>query len=572
MDCLTYRIQAHRAAHAFAVRLRFRAPEAGKLVLRIPAWVPGSYTVRDLAGHVSRFLVHQEGRTFRATKCELNAWETEVDEGLVEVTYRVYAFDASVRLAYLDDERAFFNPTSLLVAPDGAESLPVRIAFEDERDVWATPLPLKDGFYEASNLYAAYDAPFESGFGHSLEFTVQGAPHRAVFSGDTDGLTEELKERLRRDMAAVADAVARFFDPAGGRPPFERYLCVACFGKGFGGGLEHAASCVLCAEPGVFKGEPGAYEDFLELFAHEYFHAWWVKRVRPSVYVSPDLSQARPSGLLWVFEGFTVYYAALMLREAGLIDETRYLEKLSELALEVMTKSAATNEPLEEASLEAWIKYYRPDGDRPNAVTSYYSAGALVALGLDAALAAKSEGRWRLADVLRHAYGQWKANPRLYAGIPEGGLPELVSRATEIDLGEEIALWTREARLPDFAELAPSLGMRFGYREDVACTRSFGVSLVLRYGRVFVKTVSEGSCAASLGLAQDDEMLRVGDQAFGEETTTDKKALDAIFASLAGKKVRMQIRRFGREKTLASSCAFEPGKVPFFSREGQGRS
>ena len=561
MNALTYRIALERKTHHYRVTLTFVAQQAGLVSLRLPAWVPGSYARRDLAGHVSRLTLSQKRNPIDVQKVDINAFSAAVDEGSVTLSYRVYAFDPSVRLAYLDLDRAFFNPTSLLIAPEGAEALPVKIELEGvSSESVATTLPFDGEAFFARNLYAAYDSPFEIGARQKLEFTASGVPHRTVFTGDTSFLDDATMRRIAEDFRAIAEATIAFFDPETRKAPFENYLCTVFLAKGMHGGLEHASGTALVADPeDVVIGTP-EYGDFLELFAHEYFHAWWVKRVRPSVFVSPNLTRESPTRLLWVFEGFTVYYAIRMMIASKRKAASSFATSLTELAQRTLTQSARRFESLEAASLEAWIKYYRVDGDRLNAVTDYYAYGALIAFALDAEIREKSEGKASLDDVLRFAYATWRTDPRCYGGIPEAEFANLFKEALGMDFSNEIEDYTRRCVLPDFAKLSGVFGMRFEELPARCDTAGFGAKWKYRDGKVVVRAVSEETCAAFAGLAEGDVLVSVNDQKpVVSEPRNEReleKALDTYFLSFEGKRLTIVVTRFGRDLTLETEGPF----------------
>jgi predicted metalloprotease with PDZ domain len=386
-----YRIElADPEAHRYRVMLTLANPDADQ-DFSLPVWIPGSYLVREFAKQMSGLEAFQRGHQLAVEQLDKASWRVRCD-GRDELTlsYDVYAFDASVRTAWLDSQRAFFNASSLCLRAHGREDLMHCIQLGGVPDGWqvATEMPCVDGGYQAADYDELLDHPFEIGAHWQGDFIACGVPHRVVVAGawpSFDGT------RLLADVRRLCEAHIAFW----GAAPFERYSFLLWAVDDGHGGLEHRASTALiCArrelptstEPAV----PGDnYVRLLGLFSHEYFHAWNVKRLRPAEFAHLDYQRENYTRLLWFFEGFTSYYDELMLCRAGLVDAARYLKLLAASVNGVLGASGRLVQPLSAASFEAWTKYYRPDENSPNATSNYYAQGALVALCLDLGLRAR---------------------------------------------------------------------------------------------------------------------------------------------------------------------------------------
>jgi predicted metalloprotease with PDZ domain len=391
----SYRVElADVAAHRYRVTLTLPAPAAEQDV-SLPVWIPGSYLVREFAKHLSGLTARQGSRELAAQQLDKASWRVRCSgRAALTLSYDVYAFDASVRTAWLDSQRAFFNASSLCLRAHGREAGTHRIELAGLPEGWriATEMSERDGGYEATDYDELLDHPFEIGPHWQGEFIAAGVPHRVVVAGawpSFDG------ERLLADVQRICEAQIGFWRDGKNSAPFERYSFLLWAVDDGHGGLEHRASTALicarrelptAAEPAV----PGDnYARLLGLFSHEYFHAWNVKRLRPAEFARFDYQRENYTELLWFFEGFTSYYDELMLLRAGLVDAPRYLKLLAASVKGVLASPGRRVQPLASASFEAWTKYYRPDENSVNATSNYYGQGALVALCLDLSLRAR---------------------------------------------------------------------------------------------------------------------------------------------------------------------------------------
>ena len=400
-----YRVElADLAAHRYRVTLTLDRPAAEQR-FHLPVWIPGSYLVREFAKHLSGMTARQGRQSLAIEQVDKAGWVVRCSDGPrarpLVLSYDIYAFDASVRTAWLDGQRAFFNASSLCLRAVGREGEPHGIELARVPRGWqvATEMrlaqPAQAAAYEAADYDELLDHPFEIGPHWQGEFTAAGVPHRIVVAGawpSFDG------ERLLADVRRICEAQIAFW----GGAPFERYSFLLWAVDDGHGGLEHRASTALiCARRELpTHAEPAApgeaYTRLLGLFSHEYFHAWHVKRLRPAEFARYDYQRENYTELLWCFEGFTSYYDELFLRRAGLVDVPRYLKLLAASVNGVLGAPGRRVQPLSAASFEAWTKYYRPDENSPNTTSNYYAQGALVALCVDLSL----RGRKSSLDAL----------------------------------------------------------------------------------------------------------------------------------------------------------------------------
>ena len=416
----------HPDSHLLAVRCTIEAPAASGETLLMPAWIPGSYLIRDFARHVVALSARADGQAVPVAKDGLHAWHVATPPGSrrLVIDYAVYAWDASVRGAHFDRSHAFLNGAAVFLRVAGREDCRCEVEFAEPRLPAlrgmrvATTLPPADGTAEdgfglraAADYYTLIDHPVEIGRFASIEFaTGRGRArcrHRVAVSGRHAGDLD----RLRRDLARICAWQIDFW---GGRPPFAEYLFLLQLSADGYGGLEHADSTALLARrddlPAAALGEPDeGYRRLLGLFSHEYFHAWLVKRIRPAGHRPPDLQAPAPTDLLWLFEGFTAYYDDLVLVRSGVIAPATYLELLGKTISRVLAVPGRFRQSLAEAGRDAWIKLYKPDENSDNATVSYYAKGSLLALALDLRLRRESGGQRSLDDFMRRLWRDFGA-------------------------------------------------------------------------------------------------------------------------------------------------------------------
>ena len=373
------------AAHLLEVTLTVETPDPDGQLFALPAWIPGSYMIREFARNIVQIRAESDGRKIALRKLDKHTWQAAPCSHRLTLTYDVYAWDLSVRAAHLDQTHAFFNGTSVFLCVQGQENLPhvvdIRRPDDEACKAWrvATALPeLKAkrygfGTYIAENYDELIDHPVEMGAFELATFKAHGVPHDIVITGHVPNLD---MARLTADLKKVCEAQIALFEPKTRRAPMTRYVFMAlAVGEGYGG-LEHRASTALiCSRADLpVQGQKkmgDGYRGFLGLCSHEYFHTWNVKRIKPAVFAPYDLRAEGYTSLLWLFEGFTSYYDDLMLVRSGVIDEAEYFKLVAKTVNGVLRGSGRTKQSVAESSFDAWTKYYRQDENSPNAIVSY---------------------------------------------------------------------------------------------------------------------------------------------------------------------------------------------------------
>ncbi len=455
-------------AHLFEVHCTIPRPDPAGQRVSLPAWIPGSYMIRDFARHIGRITARDGDRQIAMHKQDKDSWICEPCDGPLTISYEVYAWDLSVRGAHLDATHAYFNGTSVFLQVHGREGDACLIDIDPPPGTigrqWrvATALPRAGapaygfGRYAARDYDDLIDHPVEIGDFNLAGFEACGVAHEVAISGRHRADLE----RLCRDLKCICEQHIRFFgEPA----PMDRYVfLITAVGEGYGG-LEHRASTSLLCQrdtlPRPGETEVGDdYRTFLGLASHEYFHAWNVKRIKPQVFLPYDLSRETHTRMLWAFEGITSYYDDLALVRSGLISTKDYLQLLGETATRVWRAGGRLKQSLAESSFDAWTKFYRQDENSPNSIVSYYTKGALVALALDLTIRRASGDARSLDDVMR---ALWERYGKGGIGVPEEGVERIAQDVAGIDLSMFFDRMVRGTQDLPLAELLAYVGVDF---------------------------------------------------------------------------------------------------------------
>jgi predicted metalloprotease with PDZ domain len=515
------------AGHLFQVTLTVDTPDAAGQVLALPAWIPGSYMIREFSKNVVQIRAESKGEPVALTKLDKHSWQAAPCKGPLTVHYEVYAWDLSVRTAHLDQTHGFFNGTSLYLRVLGREALPHEVDLVRPQDAaaktWriATALPeLKAkrygfGTYVAANYDELIDHPVEMGDFDLASFKAHGVPHDIVITGRVPNLD---MERLQKDLKAICETQIAFFEPKTKRAPMDRYVFMTlAVGDGYGG-LEHRASTALiCARndlpttAGPRNGEVSdGYLKFLGLCSHEYFHTWNVKRIKPAAFAPYDLQAETYTPLLWLFEGFTSYYDDLLLVRASICNEAAYLKLQAKTINSVLRGSGRTKQSVADSSFDAWGKYYRQDENAPNAIVSYYTKGSLIALAFDLTIREKTGGKKSLDDVMLALWDRYGRDfyPSKGRGVTEAEVEALFDEISGLKLKPLFNRYVRGTDELPLAKLYASFGVKLADER-----KSAKPSLDASYGRDGndwkLTQVHEGGAAHAAGLSAGDVLMAI---------------------------------------------------------------
>ncbi|WP_284078746.1 M61 family metallopeptidase [Herbaspirillum aquaticum] len=523
---IRYRITSlDPASHLYDVSLTVDSPAADGQVFSLPAWIPGSYMIREFGKNIVQLRGESNGRKVAVKKLDKHTWQAAPCKGALTLHYQVYAWDLSVRTAHLDRTHGFFNGTSVFLAAHGFEDGEqvvdiVRPEGEDfKRWRVATAMPeLKAkrygfGTYVAPNYDALIDHPVEIGDFALATFQAHGVPHDVVITGRVPNLD---LARLCDDLKKICEAQIAFFEPRSKRAPMDRYVFMTlAVGDGYGG-LEHRASTALiCSRADLpVKGkaeQTDGYRTYMGLCSHEYFHTWNVKRIKPAVFAPYDLRQENYTSLLWLFEGFTSYYDDLFLVRTGVIDLDNYLKLVGKTVTGVLRGSGRKKQSVAESSFDAWVKYYRQDENASNAIVSYYTKGSLVALGLDLTIRSQTRGRRSLDDVMR---GLWVRYGRDFydgkqQGVPEDEILAIMEELSGADLKRFHDRHIRGTEDVPLEDLLPAFGVAYEANVPADAKPWLGARIGKEGGDAKLAAVYEGGPAMLAGLSAGDKLVAI---------------------------------------------------------------
>lgn len=527
--------------HLLAVEMEASGVD-GEVSLVMPTWTPGSYLVREFARNVVQFEATDGARhPLPFHKTDKHRWHVGAPaDGTLRARWIIHADELTVRTSHVDATHAAIVGAGVFMYLEGRQGEPAEVQVQAPQG-WRVTTALDqvgEGRFRAAHFDELVDSPLEIGTHQLVRWLVDGVPHQyAIWGrGNVD------PRRLAQDTTRIVLAEREIF----GALPYPHYTFILHLASGGGGGLEHRNSTSLLADRWSFRGAP--YENFLGLAAHELFHAWNGKRIRPAALGPFDYTGENYTRDLWVVEGITTYYTDLLLRRAGIIPQQRYLDKLAEMVSKFQTLPGRAVQPLADASFDAWIKFYRPDANTPNATISYYQKGALVAMLLDLTIRGATENARSLDDVLRLLWERYGARDEGFpertveavaeevAGFPLGAFFDHALRSTgELDYAPALAaaglrlVPAHQAgpppgaapRPPEAADAAPAASPApprafrppphppFGMPAPMPANRDSRTGLTLRGegGRLVVVNVLAGTAAWEAGVNAGDELV-----------------------------------------------------------------
>lgn len=504
-----------------------------KTELKMPVWTPGSYLVREYARHVQDFAVKDaNGNNLNWQKTNKNTWAVETKGAkTITASYKVYSNELTVRTNELNDEHAFFTPAALLffIKDQLKTSSTVKVTPYKNWKV-ATGLPKvagQENTFRAENFDVLYDSPFEVSDYKEVNFTVQGKPHRYIFSGEGN----YDMNKIATDTAKIIEECYKIF----GELPYNDYTFIVNL-RG-GGGLEHLNSTALQWNRFGFKPQ-SRHNDFLGLVAHEYFHLWNVKRIRPDALGPFDYENENYTKLLWVAEGATSYYESVLLRRAGIIGDKEMLSGKAGMFQQLQNRPGRFETSLEESSFDAWIKYYRPDENSINNQISYYDKGDIVNMMLDLTIRSSSNGAKSLDDVFRYLYAEFYKKDKNYT-------PEDFQKVAEMMAGKSLddffTKYVRGTEEIDYDAILNPFGLRLAVDESGTNRAYIGADLAEQGGNLTIRSIPSDTPAYEQGLNTGDQIVAVdgykASQQFLSSYLNEKRP---------GDKVRLTIFRFDK--------------------------
>jgi predicted metalloprotease with PDZ domain len=500
--------------HLFEIELTVCNWDRDLLDLKMPVWTPGSYLVREYAKQLQNFIaVDDKGERLATIKIAKHHWQIQANHhNQITISYRMFANELTVRTNHLDATHGYFNPAALCFYVPGYEHCPIEITIVPPDPSWkvTTPLPeISPQTFLAADFDTLVDSPFEIGCQQVYDFTVLDKPHQLV----TWGKGNLDPQVAIDDIKKIIEVEAKIF----GGLPYEQYIFLLHLSPSGGGGLEHKNCCSLLYPRFSFQaGEK--HNRFMQLVAHEFFHLWNVKRIRPAALEKFDYEQENYTPSLWFSEGTTSYYDLLIPRRAGIYDEQEFLAELSKEITRFMTTPGRLVQPLSESSFDAWIKLYRPDANSANSQISYYLKGEMVTLLLDLLIRDRTQGNKSFDDVL---VAMWEQFGKAEIGFTETQLQQIIESIANQDLTEFYDRYIHGVEELPFNDYLAAVGIELK-PVNTNNIPSLGIIVKSEHGREMIKSVASNSPAQLAGVDPGDELLAIDEFKISADQLTDR--------------------------------------------------
>ena len=535
-------------AHYAEVQMDLSGLQKEYTDVKMPVWAPGSYLVREFAKNVEGFKASSAGKNLKFEKIDKNTWRVfHAKANAVKINYRVYAFEVSVRTAFVDAEHAFLSSTGVFMYPDGmlkSASTVKIVPFKTWSKVSTglSPVAGQQFTYHAADFDTLFDSPIEVGNQDVFEFTASGVKHEVamVGGGNYDAA------RLKVDMAKIVEQGTAIY----GENPNKHYTFIVHHFLRGGGGLEHLNSTVLGASREQYTSERG-YTGFLELVAHEYYHLWNVKRLRPVALGPFDYDKENYTTNLWIAEGFTAYYENKLMLRAGFKTGEQFVSGLATALANVENTPGAKVQSAAEASFDAWIKFYRPNENSNNTGVSYYAKGEVIGLLMDLEIANATRGKKSLDDVMKAMYEQCKTLKR---GYTDAEFKTMVEKISGISFTDFWAKYVNGTDAAEYAKYFGYAGITVKNENESVKAPYLGVSSRRTEGKIYIASISRNAAAWVAGLNVNDEVISID----GVPVEAIIERMPAITAKKVGDVVKVDVVRDGISKTIPVTLTANP--------------
>ncbi|HSI91688.1 MAG TPA: PDZ domain-containing protein, partial [Adhaeribacter sp.] len=538
---ITYRLSMPEPqTHYFEVEMQVQDFKDKYADLKMPVWAPGSYLIREFPKNVEAFSAQAGSATLPFEKINKNTWRVQTGKNRsFSVKYKVYAFELTVRTSFVDEMHAYLNGSSVFMYPDKYQHLPATLKI-DTYGNWnqiSTSLPTEGNDQwtrRSANYDELADSPIEIGTHKVLTFEAAGVPHEvAIF-----GVGNYDDQKLVTDLKKIAETSTAIF---GEHPVKGKYVYIIHNLQTGGGGLEHLNSTTLQVARWNYQPE-NLYNNFLGLAAHEYFHLWNVKRLRPIALGPFNYNAENYTSMLWVAEGFTSFYDDLITLRSGFITPDRYLDIISSSITNVENTPGVKVQSLSESSFDAWIKSYRPNENSRNSEISYYSKGALIAMLLNLEIMHQTKAEKSLDDVMQLMYREYYKQKN--RGYTDAEFKKGLEKVAGINLDKFYADFIYGTATPDYARYLAYAGLQFINLNAGTTEAALGATTQNQNGHIVVTHVVRDGSAWQGGLNVKDEIISLN----GYRITDDLNK--SVAGREAGEKINLIVNRDGRLLSL----------------------
>jgi len=483
--------------HYYEVTIILKQTNLDYLDLYMPVWTPGSYKVRDFSKNVENLFATSNNLNLTIKKLSKNTWRVQTPQkSEVRITYKVYAYENSVRTSFLDMSHGYVNGASVFMTIKGLESLPIQLTIEPFRNWKKVSTSLTQGkklAYKATNYDELIDSPIEIGNHSSYYFEEDGVKYEIAFYGQTEADTAQIFRGIQKIVKTTNSMMSEV--------PLKKYVFIIQNLTIGSGGLEHSNSTMIQMNRWTYENPI----NFYGLVAHEYFHLWNAKRIRPLELSSFNYHSENYSKHLWLMEGFTSYYENLILMKADMMDLQTFLNKTASTINYIESQPGVKVQSISESSFDAWIKFYQPNENSSNSSVSYYSKGKIVALLLDLFIIDASKGERNLDDLLTLLYQEFYISRA--SGYTE---EELINSCSDIagkDMKPFFEDYVYGLETPDYQRYFKSVGIKATLNE--AINADFGAATTLSNGKLKITSVTREGSAYESGLNVNDEIIAI---------------------------------------------------------------
>lgn len=579
----------HLFSVAMCIYVKPNQSSENSVTLALPSWIPGSYMIRDFARNLHS--LNCENKNIALSQLDKQHWEVRCSESIwpeqLVFTYQIYANDLSVRSAFINDEYAFFNGTSVFLCVKEHMRCEHKVTILSDGMLSGSSLPnskldshslqtsqvitgmpkLANNNFGCDNYYDLIDYPVIIGSVTDYCFDVSGYKFHLVFTGQ-DSID---CPRLEHDLTPIIEHHINLF---GSLPCNEYWFMTLVCHNGFGG-LEHLNSTVLQYarfslpmlgdEDAHTEKKSKPYQQFLSLCSHELFHTWHVKRIKPEVFHQPNLFEEVYTPQLWIYEGFTSLYDDLSLARAKVITASEYADILSETITRYLRTPGRHKQSAATSSFEAWTKFYKQDAGSLNHIVSYYNKGAVIALCLDITIRQLSNNEYNLDNLMQLL---WQHYGVKNIGTPNNVVEVLCRNEFNIDISSFLHVATQTSFDMPLHQLLSFIGLKMNMRPSNSLQDKGGKSVsdfnidiganISQSGDyLLINSVQHQRSASQAGLMVGDKIIAVDKLACTEVSFTR-----LLKQKKNGQSIQLHIMRDGRlielvfpiEQAIEDSC------------------
>ncbi|GAB4018037.1 PDZ domain-containing protein [Spirosoma migulaei] len=544
--------------HYFEVEMQLKniaaatnAKKNGYLDIKMPVWTPGSYLIREYAKNVDSFNAYVGDKKVPSEKIRKNAWRVSTNEDNLTIRYKVYANELTVRTSFVDIDHGYVTPAGVFMYHDALKNIPLRVVVQPYK-TWknvATALEPVSGqvgrdasfTYEATDFDLLVDSPIEIGNHKTFSFTASDIPHTVSMFGDVEYNEKRLAEDYKRVCEAATTVV--------GEHPCKHYTFIVHHIPPGGGGLEHLNSTTLETTRNAYATEAN-YKRFLSLVAHEYFHLWNVKRIRPVALGPFDYENENYTHMLWLSEGCTSFYQEYILRRAGFHTPEAYLTLVASGITEIENQPGTRIQSAAESSWDAWIKGYRPNENSANTQISYYGKGSVLGTLLNLAILAGSNGQRNMDDLMRLLYNEYYKKQK--RGFTDSEFRQAAEQVAGRKLDDFFNIGVNTAEPINYDAYFAPVGMQLVNLASRTQDGFLGAATTIANGKSTISSVRRGSAAYNDGLNVGDEIISVDKVRVGDDL------LRVISGRRVGETLKVLVNRAGFVREIPVTLTTNP--------------